>query len=256
MDTSCMHEKQVSRPGLPESVTIRAHHPYQIRAGWNRMSDHGESVRSIPSREQDGRHAPLRGARDPKREQDRRLVERCLKESRDAWDEMYCRFIGLVRVLVRRRRVAQQDAEDLVQETFARLAHALRNRQYDATAARLSTYIAAITHNVCSAYFKSLTKAESLGDCDNHAGLGPEHESSPERPDQIAERAERMSLLRWALRKLPEECQEILWLLCCKRLPYKTISEILGAKEAALRKRTSRCRVNLKQMLQQKGIVP
>ncbi len=219
------------------------------------MPNDGNQAESIPFREAVGPHASLQRTSDSKREQDRILVERCLNESREAWDEVYCRFLGLVRVLVRRRKVAQQDVEDLVQETFVRFAQALRKRQYDATAGRLSTYIGAITNNVCSAYFRALARAESLEDCAGSVRLDPSHEGAPERPDQIVERAEWRSLLKSALPKLPEECQEILWLLCCKRLPYKTISEMLGANEAALRKRMSRCRITLRKNLRRKGVL-
>ena len=143
-----------------------------------------------------------------------------------------------------------------MQDVFIGLTQAVRKRNYDATEARLSSYVGAIANNVCASYFKKQSRNRPIEGLSGSAELESEHQSNMDGPDRILERAEENNRLRAALERLPEECRELLWLICCRKLSYKKISEILGAKEAALRKRTSRCRVDLRDMLKRKGMLP
>jgi RNA polymerase sigma-70 factor (ECF subfamily) len=182
---------------------------------------------------------------NPTEWKDALLVRECLSGSEQAWTEFYCRFVGLVRSMVRRQLGrGGWDLDDVTQSVFTALIPALRN--YDA-AYSLSRFVCVIAERVCIQEYRQSRAAKRAGQCDPierldsrepvTRDLGSEIES-PER--QLSQR-EMIEILRRAMTRLSSECWELLKLRYFDELPYKQIAQILGASENTLTVRARRC---------------
>ena len=85
---------------------------------------------------------------------DQSLLEKA-KEDQSAFSEVYDRFAALVFRFVRWRVATDQDAEDIVSETFMAIAANLKN--YDSTRSKkCTTRILSIAHNKLNDYLRNL----------------------------------------------------------------------------------------------------
>jgi len=179
------------------------------------------------------------------RNEDILLVRECLSGSDKAWNEFYCRYVGLVRSVVRRQLAwAVLDFEDVVQNIFLALIPALKT--YD-EAYSLARFICVVSERVCIQEYRQGKAAKRDGDTDpiDHHGSGQEGyrtvaSEQASQEERLAEN-EMVQMLRGALGSLGVQCRELLTLRYYEDLPYKEISRIMGGSENTLTVKARRC---------------
>lgn len=164
-------------------------------------------------------------------------------ESR-AFDAIYAHFrpriFSFLLRLARRREVA----EDLLQETFVRLATHAKTLADDTV---LAAWLFTVARNLWRSHRRwRLLDAERL----RELGLWP---SAPfaESPLALTEASETERRLEAALSALPEMYREVLVLVAVERLEPQRAAEVLGLRPDALRQRLARARGMLSEALTQ-----
>lgn len=192
-------------------------------------------------------HRPVMG--NTKTQEEMALVRRCLSGSEEAWNEFYNRYVGLVRSIVRRQRIASAgDDEDTVQNVFMSLIPALKN--YDPVYS-LPRFVCIVAERTCIHEYRLVRAAKRDAETqpvDHHDG-GEEgarilRSSGPTPEDRLIE-SDLRDRLRVALRALGAACRELLKLRYFEQLSYKEISRQLGASENTLAVRAKRCLAEL-----------
>lgn len=186
---------------------------------------------------------PFMGRRDEKH--DSLLVQECLAGSEAAWQELYARFVGLIRnVIGRKAKLAPPDVQDIVQSVFLDLTTALSG--YDPEAS-LPHFVCVITERVLIDEFRKGKAAKRYGETrpvDHHDG-NEETETTLKSDvvpqDKQMERAELALCLKHAIGELDERCRELITLRYYQELPFGEIAGILGVSENTLTVQTRRC---------------
>lgn len=140
-----------------------------------------------------------------------------------------------------RRMLGDADlADDMVQETFLRLwAGAGR---FDPRAARLTTWLHRICHNLCIDSRRRGVRQVTLED--------PPEPASQSGPQMLQERAERALQVQYALAVLPERQRSALLLCHYQGLSNREAAQILDSSVEALESLLARGRRRLKQELE------
>lgn len=164
-------------------------------------------------------------------------------ESR-AFDAIYARYrpriFSFLLRLARRRDVA----EDLLQETFMRLATHATSLAEDTT---LAAWLFTVARNLWRSHRRwRLLDAERL----RELGLWP-GAAAPESPLALTEASDTERRLEAALIALPETYREVLLLIAVERLEPQQAAEVLGMRADALRQRLARGRAMLAEALAQ-----
>ncbi len=179
----------------------------------------------------------------------RRLIERCNRGDRQAWEEFYGRHFGMISAAVRRHCAKDpSEAEDICQEVFVSLFKALKS--YDPTRP-IEAYILEIVRRVrISGYRKGSAMKRGGSDpaprplkmLDEADEGGYVAVASPRDNQETALiKAQESHRLRKALDTLSENCRRLLGLRYEEGLSYREIAVLLGVKEVTLRSQTQRC---------------
>ncbi len=182
---------------------------------------------------------------EAERDQEQLWIERALVGEAAAFRCLVERHERGVRGLITRMVSNPADADELVQETFARACCALE--QFDPRF-RFSTWLYRIALNQCRDHRKSAKRRERAVGLDVAPPSGDlELQPSPEMsPDQ----AKRLQRLRRALQRLaPKDC-EVIVLKDLQDLSYDEIREITGTPVTALKIRALRARARLQALMQ------
>jgi RNA polymerase sigma-70 factor (ECF subfamily) len=161
-----------------------------------------------------------------------------------AFDTIYARFrpriFSFLLRLARRRDVA----EDLLQETFLRLAKHAATLAEDTT---LSAWLFTVARNLWRSHRRwRLLDAERLRELGLLPGTSP-----TASPLALTEASETERRLEAALAALPETYREVLLLVAVERLEPQQAAEVLGLRADALRQRLARARAMLGEALAQ-----
>lgn len=191
--------------------------------------------------------APLRD-----RQNEARLATECLKGSRQAWNELYAKFDGLIRVTIRRQRVIVEglSEDDLVQETYIKIVKSLP--AFDANKASLRTFVCLVAKGACidclrrataeRRAHKSVPLSYHEGDDNGSVAVSAETFS----PDEALLNAEQADLVRLSLNSLKQACRELLQLRFNRELPYKKMAQLLGRKSHTVNIQVLRCLAELR----------
>jgi RNA polymerase sigma-70 factor, ECF subfamily len=177
------------------------------------------------------------------------LIERCNRGDKQAWEEFYTTYFGLVSSVARRYSSQAHDAEDIIQEVFLSLFGALK--RYDPTRS-IEAYILEIARRVRIGRYRKASAAKRAGNpapLDVHGG-DTEKEfiamtSADEGQENLLIQAQEKERLRAALRAISQDCRELLELRYDRALSYKEIADILKTREVTLRSRLQRCLASL-----------
>ncbi len=182
---------------------------------------------------------------DPKRDAEVSLVRACIAGSEQAWTDFYCRYVGLVRSVVRRRLGgSSQDVEDLTQNVFAALVASLGS--YD-SAYPLTRFIGTIAERSCiQEYRKGATAKRDAGTdpLDLHDGAEEGARKIPwegNSQEEQLERSQLIELLRHGFRRLGERCRQLLTLRYYEEMPFKEIARLVGSSENTVTVQSKRC---------------
>ena len=156
------------------------------------------------------------------------LVARCRNGDQDAWASLVERFSRYVYAISSRGfRLAQQDAEDVFQEVFARAYERLSELRSDDA---VRPWLAQLTRRLCIDKLRLLAR-------DTPSDADPDER---EVDDLLATLDDAMAV-RAALDKVGDPCREILDRFFCRDESYHTIGDILAIPAGTIASRISRC---------------
>jgi RNA polymerase sigma-70 factor (ECF subfamily) len=161
-------------------------------------------------------------------ESDAQLVSRCRAGDPAAWNEFVERFSRYVYAIAGRGfRLAQQDAEDVFQEVFARAYERLADLRSDDA---VRPWLAQLTRRLCIDRLR-------LNARDTPSDSEPDER---ELDDLLGTLDDAMDV-RSALDKVGDPCREILDRFFCRDESYATIGEALEIPAGTIASRISRC---------------
>ena len=171
------------------------------------------------------------------------LVEAAKGGDRSAFDELVKATYADVYTLAYRLTGNQEDARDVVQDTYLRAFKGLKRFRGDA---QFSTWIYRITSNCASTHM-------AKGRRQRHDDLDANDSLIDERPDFDPESRADAALLRGrleaALERLPSKLRSVVVLRDIYDLPHEEIADQLGITEAAAKVRLHRARRKLREQL-------
>ncbi|NDJ53533.1 MAG: sigma-70 family RNA polymerase sigma factor [Chloroflexi bacterium] len=150
------------------------------------------------------------------------------KTDADAFGEIYQRYVKRIYNYVYYRTGDQNDAEDLTARVFQRaLSHIGR---YENRGLPFSAWLYRIAHNLVVNWHRDRGRRSLIGLDDVVLSS-----LKSDAPEAVTERREEAELLLQAVRTLPEERQQLLYLKFIERLSNAEIGEIMGRSEGAIK---------------------
>lgn len=169
------------------------------------------------------------------------LIERA-KSDKDAFGELYERYVDRIYNYVYYRTGNVADAEDLTARIFMRaMKHIPR---YQDQGVPFSAWLYRIAHNLVANFHRDRSRRKILALDDVlqwHVT-----EDSPELETQLLEDK---AVLLQAIRRLPADRQELLILKFVERLPNADIGDIMGRSEGAIKSLYHRTLLSLREEL-------
>jgi RNA polymerase sigma-70 factor, ECF subfamily len=167
--------------------------------------------------------------------QEAQLLSRCRTGDEQAWRELvehYSRYVYAI--AVQGFRLSEPDAEDVFQETFARVYENLGKLRDDEA---FRPWLAQLTRRLC---------------IDRLRAGGREQPSEPIEegaPDETLATLEEALSVHEALSALSGDCREILDRFFARDESYRTIGEALDIPAGTIASRISRCLAKLRETL-------
>jgi RNA polymerase sigma factor (sigma-70 family) len=159
---------------------------------------------------------------------DAELVSRCRSGDAAAWNEFVERFSRYVYAITSRGfRLAQQDAEDVFQEVFARAYERLSELRSDDA---VRPWLAQLTRRLCIDRLR-LNARDTPSDA----------EPDEREVDDLLGTLDEAMTVRAALDKVGDPCREILDRFFCRDESYRTIGDALDIPAGTIASRISRC---------------
>ncbi len=167
------------------------------------------------------------------------------KIDKEAFGQLYERYVGKIYNYVYYRTGNVADAEDLTARVFIRAMQHIG--RYDDRGVPFSAWLYRIAHNLVANWHRdrSRRKIISLDDVSQWRI----NEAGPESLTQLLE--DRDALLA-TIRRLPADRQELLILKYVERLPNKEIGDIMGRSEGAIKSLYHRTLLSLREEIQSK----
>ncbi len=171
------------------------------------------------------------------------LVRAAQAGDRQAFDELVRRTYVDTYTLALRLTANEEDAQDVVQESYLRAWRAIGRFRGDA---QFSTWMYRITANAAFTAVKRRRRSHSdrLESVDEPIDLHPENQ-----PEDAAETAALLGRLSVALEQLPPKLRALVVLKDVYGLPHEEIAEELGISVAAAKVRLHRGRKKLRDLL-------
>ncbi len=176
-----------------------------------------------------------------------RFVEAARDGDRGAFDELVRRTYVDTYTLAMRLTANEEDARDVVQESYLRAWKGIRRFRGDA---QFSTWMYRITANAAATLVQKRRRrrVESLETVDEPIDMSLES-----RPDAAVESAIGLEALARAVETLPPKLRSIVILKDVYGLPHDAIAEELGISVAAAKVRLHRGRKRLRDVLFEEG---
>lgn len=189
-------------------------------------------------------------------DEDRVLIERCLKGDEKAFEALLRTYRSSVFSICLRMVRNRTVAEDIAQEVFIKVFSALH--RYDPSYP-FSSWLNRITSNLCIDHLRR--ERERIVSLDQPAGgddgdLLIQLPSGAAGPDREAESKEMMAILEEALQLLPEHYRIIVVLRHQEQLSYEEIADTLGIPLGTVKARIHRARNMIVEHFRKKGVVP
>jgi RNA polymerase sigma factor (sigma-70 family) len=159
---------------------------------------------------------------------DAQLVARCREGDAAAWNEFVERFSRYVYAICGRGfRLAQQDAEDVFQEVFARAFERLPELRSDEA---VRPWLAQLTRRLCIDRLRLIARDRPS-----------EAEPDEREVDEVLSTLDDAMTVRAALEKVGDPCREILDRFFCRDESYRIIGDLLDIPAGTIASRISRC---------------
>jgi RNA polymerase sigma-70 factor (ECF subfamily) len=171
---------------------------------------------------------------------DEELMRAYCEGDKQAFNQLFARYAGLLMSVARRQLETEDQARDVVQETFVRLHAARHDFRKDA---RLRPWVMTIAMNLVREHWRRAKRRKTTLDDTLDARPGPVLEREPLETRQRAEQVRR------ALTQLPASQREVVELHWLQERPFAEVAEIVGTSEGAVRVRAHRAYKTLKELL-------
>jgi RNA polymerase sigma factor (sigma-70 family) len=189
----------------------------------------------------DGRSEPETGSGPPfvrRADPDQELVDRARSGDTRAFDELVEKYTPKLYGLVYHMTSNREDANDVLQEVFAKAYRALKRFRGKST---FYTWIYSIATNMTLNFLKKRNRrrALSLDDVDLSIENDPDFieatsKSDPVREANISELQQRLNM---AMQKLSEDHRAVVTMFDIQAMPHAQIAKILGISEGTVRSR-------------------
>jgi RNA polymerase sigma-70 factor (ECF subfamily) len=175
------------------------------------------------------------------------LLGAARRGDRDAFDELVRRTFVDTFTLARRLTGNEEDARDVVQETYLRAWKAIGKFRGDS---QFSTWLYRITANTASTqvHRRRRQRAEPFAE-----GFDPADDRAEQQITQSAESAESLDRISAALDELPSKLRNVVVLKDVYGMPHEEIADELGISVAAAKVRLHRARRKLRDVLYEEG---
>lgn len=174
--------------------------------------------------------------------EDNELVE-LAKEDKEAFGEIYERYMPKIYNYIYYRTGNQQDAEDLTARVFYRaMSHIER---YVDKGVPFQAWLYRIAHNLVANFHRDHGRRKIIP-LDDYVA----HTLRSDAPDRQAEASEETEMLMTAIRRLPEERQQLILLKFIEQKSNAEIGEIMNRTEGAIKSLYHRTLLALRDELQ------
>jgi RNA polymerase sigma-70 factor, ECF subfamily len=150
------------------------------------------------------------------------------KNDKDAFGELYERYVKKIYTYIYYRTGNQHDAEDLTARVFYRAMSHIEN--YTERGVPFQAWLYRIAHNLVANWHRDRGRRKIVP-LDEFIATGLRSEA----PDKSAEDQEERDLLMAAIRRLPEERQQLLLLKFVEHLSNAEIGAIMDRTEGAIK---------------------
>ncbi len=158
---------------------------------------------------------------------DRRLVA-LAKEDKAAFGELYDRYLPKIYSYVYYRTGNVHDAEDLTAKVFVRALAHIGN--YVEKGVPFQAWLYRIAHNLVANWHRDQGRRKIIA-LDEYVA----HPLKSEAPDRLTEEQEERSQLLEAVRRLPDDRQQLLVLKFVEQMSNAEIGAIMGRTEGAIK---------------------
>ena len=181
-------------------------------------------------------------------ERDVQLVSRCLAGDGPAQQELYGAHARRVAAYLFRSGFARADADDLLQETFARAFRSLHT--FDASKGALAAWLATIARNVARRRWSRRPQPDHFD-----PELAGDVLEAADNPGLAAADREEIDALRGCIEQLPAERARIVRLRYVEGRTTRGVAAGAGIPESTVRLRLAEAHGRLAQCLRSKGVL-
>ena len=171
---------------------------------------------------------------------DREVLKYAADGDRDAFGELYDRYVGRIYNYIYYRTGNLHDAEDLTARVFHRAMRHITN--YQDRGLPLSAWLYRIAHNLVANWHRDNSRRKEIP-LDDSYNTPRQSESYPEI---TLEKNEEQEELLSVLRRLPPERQQLILLKFVEHLPNAEIGRIMGRTEGAIKSLYHRTLISLR----------
>lgn len=175
---------------------------------------------------------------------DKELVK-LAKDDKDAFGELYERYMPKIYNYIYYRTSNQHDAEDLTAKVFFRAMSHIGN--YVDKGVPFQAWLYRIAHNLVANWHRDQGRRKVIA-LDDYVV----HTLKSEAPDRLAEESEEQEKLMEVIRRLPEERQQLLLLKFINQLSNAEIGKIMDRTEGAVKSLYHRTLLSLRDELEMK----
>jgi RNA polymerase sigma-70 factor (ECF subfamily) len=154
------------------------------------------------------------------------LISRAQSGDREAFGELYRRYLDAIYRYVRSRVKDEQLAEDMTETVFVRSFEGLD--RYKERGWPFSSFLYQVARNLLADHYRQARNETSLDEA-AHAG------DAGETPDEVVMRAERLRTVERAVEELHRDYQEVIRLRVILGLPTSVVASWMGRSEGATR---------------------
>ena len=173
---------------------------------------------------------------------DRELVV-LAKDDAEAFGELYARYVKKMYSYVYHRTGNSQDAEDLTAKVFSRAYAHIGN--YVDRGVPVQAWLYRIAHNLVANWHRDQSRRKIIA-LDDYVARSLQSEA----PERLAEDQEERDHLMEAVRRLPEDRQQLLLLKFIEQMSNAEIGEIMGRTEGAVKSLYHRTLLALREDMQ------
>ena len=167
------------------------------------------------------------------------------KEDKGAFGELYERYMPKMYSYIYYRTSNQHDAEDLTARVFFRAMSHIGN--YVDKGLPFQAWLYRIAHNLVANWHRDQGRRKIIA-LDDYVS----HSLKSESPDQLTEELEEQEELMDAIKRLPEDRQQLLLLKFIDQLSNAEIGEIMSRTEGAIKSLYHRTLLSLREELQRR----